>query len=89
MTYSVVTNPTHGTLTGTAPNLSYKPTTGYAGADSFTFKANDGLVDSNVATVSITVNTIPVANAQSVWTNVGVAKAIDQPHHFGDMLGGR
>ena len=76
LTYSVVTNPTHGTLTGTAPNLSYKPTTGYAGADSFTFKANDGLVDSNVATVSITVNTIPVANAQSLWTNVGVAKAI-------------
>jgi VCBS repeat-containing protein len=55
LTYTVVTNPAHGTLTGTAPNLTYTPTTGYTGADSFTFKANDGKVDSNTATVSITV----------------------------------
>ncbi|CAN5464785.1 hypothetical protein BH18THE1_BH18THE1_17630 [soil metagenome] len=50
------TQPAHGTLTGTAPNLNYNPDTDYVGADSFTFKANDGIVDSNTATVSITVN---------------------------------
>src|SRR5919106_787174 len=55
LTYAVVTQPTHGTLTGTAPNLSYSPDTDYVGTDSFTFKANDGTVDSNTATVSITV----------------------------------
>jgi F5/8 type C domain/Bacterial Ig domain len=56
LTYSIVTQSAHGTLTGTAPNLNYNPDTNYVGADSFTFKANDGTVDSNTATVSITVN---------------------------------
>ena len=56
LTYTVVTQPAHGTLTGTAPNLNYNPDTDYVGDDSFTFKANDGTVDSNTATVSITVN---------------------------------
>ncbi len=55
LSYSIVTQPAHGTLTGTAPNLNYNPDTDYVGADSFTFKANDGIVDSNIATISITV----------------------------------
>jgi hypothetical protein len=55
LTYSVVTPPAHGTLTGTAPNLTYNPNAGYLGPDSFTFKANDGTVHSNMATVSISV----------------------------------
>lgn len=55
LTYTVVSAPSHGTLSGTAPNLTYTPTSGYSGADSFTFKANNG-TDSNVATVSITVS---------------------------------
>ncbi len=42
-------------MTGTAPNLTYNPDTNYVGPDSFTFKANDGTIDSNIATVSITV----------------------------------
>ena len=54
LVYSVVTGPTNGTLSGTAPNLIYTPASSYAGTDSFTFKANNG-TDSNVATVSITV----------------------------------
>lgn len=45
----------HGTLSGTAPNLSYTPTTGYSGADSFSFTVNDGGQTSVSATVSITV----------------------------------
>ena len=56
LTYSVVAQPTHGTLTGTAPSLTYNPQNGYTGTDSFTFKANDGTVDSNIATISITVS---------------------------------
>ncbi len=56
LTYSIVTLPMHGTLSGTAPNVTYTPNAGYSGADSFTFKANNG-VDSNVATVGITVAT--------------------------------
>ena len=58
LTYSIVTGPSHGTLSGTAPNVTYTATANYNGSDSFTFKANDGGLNSNVATVSITVNAV-------------------------------
>jgi hypothetical protein len=72
ITFTVVTNPGHGVLSGTTPNLTYTPAANYNGSDSFTFKVNDGHGDSNIATVSITVNPVndpPTANAQSVSTN--------------------
>ena len=56
LTYTTV-NPTHGTLSGTAPNVTYTPTTNYSGADSFTFQASDGTNTSAAATVSINVTT--------------------------------
>jgi len=59
LTYSIVSNPNHGLLSGTAPNIIYTPTANYNGSDSFTFKANDGMADSAVATVSIMVNKDP------------------------------
>ncbi len=68
LTYSVVTPPAHGTLTGTAPNLTYTPVANYTGSDSFTFKVNNGTSDSAPATVSI--NVIP-ANTFSVNFYVG------------------
>jgi hypothetical protein len=71
ISYSISTNPEHGTLSGTGAARTYTPTANYNGSDSFTFKVNDGLLDSNEATVSITVtavNDAPVANPQSVTT---------------------
>ncbi|WP_158279859.1 Ig-like domain-containing protein [Coraliomargarita sinensis] len=79
LTYAVVTVPTNGTLSGTAPNLTYTPNADYNGSDSFTFEANDGTVDSNTATVSLTVNAVddaPVANDDSVSTDEDNAVAI-------------
>src|SRR5207244_937451 len=79
LTYAVVTAPTHGTLIGTAPNVTYTPAAGYFGPDSFTFKANDGTVDAAAATVSLTVvhvNDAPVAAAQTVTAAEDTAKAI-------------
>jgi len=55
LTFSVVTSPAHGILSGTAPNLTYQPAATFIGADSFTFKATDGSLESNIALVSITV----------------------------------
>ena len=55
LTYNVATDPAHGTLTGTTPNLVYTPQTDYNGSDSFTFTVNDGQIDSTPATVSITI----------------------------------
>ena len=79
LTYGIVTLPAHGTLSGTAPNMTYTPSTNYNGPDSFTFKANDGFLDSNEATVSITVtaaNDAPVADPQSVSTPEDAPKTI-------------
>jgi hypothetical protein len=79
LTYSIVASPAHGTLSGTSPNVTYTPAANYNGSDSFTFKANDGMANSNIATVSIAVNAVndaPVANSQSVTTNQNTAKAI-------------
>lgn len=70
LTYAVVSGPSNGALTGTPPNLTYTPGTGYAGPDSFTFQANDGELDSNVATVSINVvNSAPLAGDDSYTTD--------------------
>jgi VCBS repeat-containing protein len=51
--YRIVTWPSHGALTGTAPDLRYWPEFGYAGRDSFAFEASDGQLDSGVAGVSL------------------------------------
>ena len=79
LAFAVAGPPSHGTLSGTAPNLTYTPVANYNGPDSFTFVVNDGKVNSDPATVSITVNAVndaPVANAQSVTTQQDTAKAI-------------
>ena len=51
-----VTSPTNGTLSGTAPDITYTPNAGYLGADSFEFFVNDNDgQQSNRATVDINV----------------------------------
>ncbi|MGN6671917.1 MAG: Ig-like domain-containing protein, partial [Thermomicrobiales bacterium] len=55
----LVTNPAHGALALNADgSFIYTPDLHYNGPDSFTYKANDGSLDSNVATVAITVSHI-------------------------------
>jgi RHS repeat-associated protein len=79
LSFAVVTPPTKGVLSGTAPNLTYTANPNATGADNFTFKVNDGRVDSPVATVAIELrggNRAPVAFAQTVGTDAGTAKAI-------------
>ena len=71
LSYSVVTGPSHGRLSGTAPKLRYSPKVNFNGSDSFTFKVSDKRTDSEAATVSITVkavNDAPTANDERVTT---------------------
>ena len=80
LSYNVVASPSHGVLSGTAPNLTYTPTTNYAGSDSFTFKINDGELDSAIATVNITitpVNDAPSAVNDNVTVNEDASVSID------------
>ena len=55
LTFTVVDNPAHGTLSGTGANRTYTPVASYQGPDSFTFRVNDGVFNSNLATVNIQV----------------------------------
>jgi VCBS repeat-containing protein len=72
LTAVVVTQPAHGTLAlGANGGFTYTPAANYNGPDSFTYKANDAILDSNAATVTITVtavNDAPVAVADSYTT---------------------
>lgn len=75
LSYSVITKPSHGRLTGTVPSLNYRPERDFEGQDSFTFEVNDGKVDSAEATVSITVtpgNDQPTANDDSATADEDV-----------------
>jgi uncharacterized repeat protein (TIGR01451 family) len=53
-----VTDPAHGTLSGTAPDLTYTPDPDYYGSDSFTFTVSDGFLVSEVGTITIEVTNI-------------------------------
>ena len=55
ITYTIVTNPTHGALTGSGSSRTYTAATGYSGTDTFTFRVSDGNDDSNLATVTIEI----------------------------------
>jgi len=54
----VVTPPRFGTVSGTPPNVTYRPVTNYFGYDQFSFVANDRTTDSPPATVFITVTPV-------------------------------
>lgn len=74
--FFVETQPAHGELQGAPPELTYTPTNDYHGEDSFTFKANDGQLDSPPAIVhlSITpVNDAPVAEDVAITNLEDVA----------------
>lgn len=62
LAYAIVSQPAHGTVTGLVNStgaFTYTPSAGYCGTDSFTFKVNDGVVDSNTATSNLTVRCLP------------------------------
>lgn len=74
LTFEIVTGPSYGSLTtGTLPTVTYTPNKDYNGTDSFTFRVNDGFIDSNVATVNITIYAFddpPSLNTVNVSTEI-------------------
>ena len=67
LTFTVLTPPAHGTLSGFLRFLNYTPDPDYFGPDSFTFSVRDRQFESAPATVDITVtpvNDAPIARAQ-------------------------
>ena len=61
-------------------SFTYSPTPGFFGADTFTYVANDGEFDSNIATVSIEINMVnqaPVANDNNYTTEENITLDIE------------
>ena len=88
LTANLVTGPTHGSLTlNPDGSLLYTPNADYHGTDSFTYKANDGTVDSNLATVNLTINSVndaPVANDDTYSTDLNTPLTITAPGVLGN-----
>ncbi|UCF14131.1 MAG: AAA family ATPase, partial [Phycisphaerales bacterium] len=76
LVYYVVNGPSHGALSGKAPNLTYTPNRNFTGPDSFVFKVNDGTADSALTSVSITVTQV---NDPPQASNVNVTLSEDTP----------
>ena len=79
LSFAVVTPPSHGSLAGTAPNLTYVPAADFNGSDSFEFKTNDGALDSPVVTVAVTINPVndaPIATTQTLSTTEDAQLAV-------------
>lgn len=88
LTYSIVTQPAGGTLSGFPPNVTYTPTTNFNGTDGFTFKVNNGSLDSATATVSITVTAVNDAPVFSV-NPFATAGATERLAYTGQTLAGK
>ena len=63
-------------------SFSYTPNNNFTGTDSFTYKANDGALDSNIATVTIEVNAVndpPIANDNTFTVSENDILNVDPP----------
>ena len=87
LTYLIIDEPLHGTLLISGPDIIYTPNLNYNGLDSFTFNVNDGLLESNIAKITIIINAIndaPVADAggpylgdESISLTLDASKSFD------------
>lgn len=88
LTAELVGNPAHGTVTLNGDgSFTYTPDANYHGADSFTYQASDGIIESNVATVSLTVNSMndaPVAGNDGYTVAAGSTLDIGAPGVLGN-----
>jgi hypothetical protein len=74
LVFRIVSEPLHGTLSGSAPNLSYTPNPDFNGADAFTFEADDGeFTDTAIVTIDvIAVDDPPTAPILTATADDGV-----------------
>lgn len=71
VTFTLMSSPTNGVLSGAPPNLTYTPNADFIGLDSFTFRADDGTFDSEEGTITLNViDTISPRSIEENGTNV-------------------
>ncbi|MDD2272159.1 MAG: Ig-like domain-containing protein [Desulfuromonadaceae bacterium] len=72
----LVSGTSHGTLTlNSNGSFLYTPLAGYVGSDSFTYRANDGTTNSNIATVTIAATSLDRILLSDDFTRVAGAPA--------------
>ncbi|QGY31664.1 autotransporter domain-containing protein (plasmid) [Pantoea cypripedii] len=90
---AVATAPAHGTTTVSGTSITYTPTTGYSGSDSFTYNATNTGGTSADATVSLTVSApalsftpvagaLPGATLGSAWSQTVAASGGTAPYSY-------
>jgi len=88
LTVVVLTVPQHGSGSiGSDGSLNYMPDANFCGSDTFTYKASDGTAESNIATVTITVNPIndpPVAGDDAYSTDEDTPLNVGTPGVLGN-----
>ena len=91
LSVTALTQPASGSVVLNANgSVTYTPLSGFVGTVSFTYKASDGLSQSNTATVTIKVNGAPVASNDTATTNrdtpVTIAVLANDADPNGDAL---
>lgn len=80
LTYIIVSEPVNGvlgSLNASAGTVTYTPNLNFNGSDSFTFKVNDGTVDSNTATTTINITAVNDAPILSAIGNKSVNELVN------------
>ena len=94
LTALLVANPSHGTATVNGNgSFTYTPTTGFLGTDSFSYVAYDGILESNMANVTIAVG-VPLAQndtygytPNSTLTTFAGQSSLTMTSQPGDFIG--
>jgi hypothetical protein len=80
LTFIIVTPPTHGSLSGLPPVVTYTPDSDFHGTDSLTFRVDDGTVSSPPVVVTLLVTATALSNGGfesgdfTAWTILGEAR---------------
>jgi len=79
LTFAIASDPSNGTLSGSAPDLSYAPADNFNGIDAFSFTVSDGELTSAPVTVNLAVQPVndePVPAPQSLTTGANIPVVI-------------
>ncbi len=79
LTYILTSNPSNGSASINGNILTYNANQDWNGEETFSYKANDGQLDSNVSTITITVNPV---NDNPVVSNPANSKALNGEHDY-------
>ena len=90
LSYHIVASPRYGILSGLVPDVIYTPNSKYVESDCFTFKVNDGVLDSEEARVAIVATQKDkVVKAKDTVTieELSLYVTLDEKHYRQPIIG--